>query len=385
MARQLARGLLALGILASGADAVAFSARGAARSSKSFGARVRYAALEEGRWVRGRAFPLVVTPADASAMDPVPLVRDCRHDIDRLLSKHGAVLFRRFRVEDAERFSAFVKALDYEPFPYVGGAAVRTVVADRVFTSNESPPSEPIPFHCEMAQVPRNPGKIFFYCEVPAAVGGQTPILHCGELLESLRGSHPAFVEKLQRHGVRYVRVMPEEDDPASALGRSWRSAFQAPGEASREDARRVAEAVMRAEGFDWEWLPDGSCRTITKPLPAVWAQERGGAAHGAARTAYPDALFNQIVAAYTGWTDSRNVPEEAVLLADGGGADGNGSLLPEALMRTYVRTHFEHEVAFMWEKGDVLLLDNRQVMHARRTFERPRRTLASLAADHLA
>jgi D-xylose reductase len=35
--------------------------------------------------------------------------------------------------------------------------------------------------------------------------------------------------------------------------------------------------------------------------------------------------------------------------------------------------------VAFAWEKGDVLILDNRKAMHSRETFEGPRRVLASL------
>jgi len=44
------------------------------------------------------------------------------------------------QVPDANSFSAFIKTLDYEEQPYIGGNAVRRVVAERVFTSNESPP-----------------------------------------------------------------------------------------------------------------------------------------------------------------------------------------------------------------------------------------------------
>ena len=38
--------------------------------------------------------------------------------------------------------------------------------------------------------------------------------------------------------------------------------------------------------------------------------------------------------------------------------------------------------MAFKWEKGDVILIDNRTVMHSRRPFEGPRRILASLVLD---
>ena len=58
---------------------------------------------------------------------------------------------------------------------YVGGAAVRKLVVGRetgdaelndmqILTTNESPPSEPIPFHHELAQTPDAPDHICFYC-----------------------------------------------------------------------------------------------------------------------------------------------------------------------------------------------------------------------------
>ena len=57
---------------------------------------------------------------------------------------------------------------------YVGGAAVRKLVIGRetdtelndmqILTTNESPPSEPIPFHHELAQTPDAPDHICFYC-----------------------------------------------------------------------------------------------------------------------------------------------------------------------------------------------------------------------------
>lgn len=55
-------------------------------------------------------------------------------------------------MDSPERFNDFVESFGFENFPYVGGAAVRRQLAPRVFTTNESPPSEKIPFHHEMAQ-----------------------------------------------------------------------------------------------------------------------------------------------------------------------------------------------------------------------------------------
>lgn len=62
-----------------------------------------------------------------------------------------------------------VTSFGFDSLPYVGGAAVRYQLAERVFTTNESPPSEKIPFHHEMAQVPKFPTKLFFSCQVRVA------------------------------------------------------------------------------------------------------------------------------------------------------------------------------------------------------------------------
>ena len=78
---------------------------------------------------------------------------------------HGAVLLRGWDASPEDFADAF-EGLELSKFPYVGGAAPRhMVVRDVVYTTNESPPSEPIPFHHEMAQVPNPPNYVSFYCE----------------------------------------------------------------------------------------------------------------------------------------------------------------------------------------------------------------------------
>jgi hypothetical protein len=66
----------------------------------------------------------------------------------------------------------------------------------------------------------------------------------------------------------------------------------------------------------------------------------------------------------------------------EGGEEAGEGRYLDAAAIEEAARVMQEVCVAFPWRRGDVLLLDNRTVMHARRSFEGPRRILASLARD---
>lgn len=306
--------------------------------------------LPEQREVRGRAFPLVLGP-DGS-FDPAV----CRDAILGLARDHGGILFRGFDVPSPEAFATFVETLRIENMPYVGGAAVRTpIVGDRVFTANESPPGEPVPFHHEMAQVPEPPAYIFFYGDRPSVSGGETPIVLSHEVYSCFLEEFPGCCEAVEAHGIQYIRVMPEVDDPSSSIGRSWKATFQV-------DSRVDAEAVMRQLGTRWKWLEDGNLKTITATVPAIRRDPRTGEKQ----------FFNSMVAAYKGWVDARNDPKQAVRLGNGGAIDATAMEALYVFMR-------EHCVAIPWEKNDVLMLDNGLVLHARNPFVPPRRILASI------
>ena len=70
--------------------------------------------------------------------------------------------------------------------------------------------------------------------------------------------------------------------------------------------------------------------------------------------------FFNQIFAAHRGWTDDLNKPGQSVVFGDG------GEMTWEA-MAMMARVFEEESVVVPWCVGDVLLIDNLQVMHSRR------------------
>ena len=152
-----------------------------------------------------------------------------RYDIEARLAATGALLFRGFPIDSAEHFAKFVEALGYPNFAYqgAGGNAVReNVVGDRVFTANESPPDRVIPFHHELAQTPVFPHRVLFFCDIPAATGGATPLLDSHRVYTRIRDQLPEFMEELETKGVRYTRVMTRDDRPDSAVGRGWAGTF---------------------------------------------------------------------------------------------------------------------------------------------------------------
>jgi alpha-ketoglutarate-dependent taurine dioxygenase len=304
----------------------------------------------------GIPFPQVLQPrlqSDSASL--VEAISKNKAWLEVQLERSGAILFRGFNVSTAADFDAVVKAFDYEELPYVGGAAPRSSVVGRVFTSNESPPDQKIPFHHEMAQVPEYPGKVFFYCEVEPAEGGETPILPSHLAYERMEKEWPEFVQKLLKEGLLYTRVLGEGDDPSSPIGRGWQSTFLTKDRLEAE--KRASKLGMRLE-----WLADG-VKTVSGPIPAVKTDE----------LRHRPVWFNSMVAAYTGWEDARNDPVKAVKF-------GDGTPLPKEAVMACLQILAEESVSIPWHHGDVLLLDNIAVQHARKSFIPPRRVLASLA-----
>ncbi|XP_065615634.1 clavaminate synthase-like protein At3g21360 [Quercus suber] len=308
----------------------------------------------------GIQFPLVLSPNPKSQTPPSSLslftqaIKTEKTFLDSVLHKSGAVLLRGFPVNTASDFNDVVEAFGFEELPYVGGAAPRSNVVGRVFTTNDSPPDQKVPFHHEMSQVTTFPSKLFFFCEVEPGSGGETPIVLSHLVYEKMKERHPEFVERLEEHGLLYTRVIEEDDDLSSQIGRGWKSTF------FTKD-KSVAEERAANVGTKLEWLED-SVKTIMGPLPAIKFD----------KTRQRKIWFNTMVAAYIGWEDARNDPVKAVTF-------GDGKPLPADIIYDCLNILEEESVAFPWQKGDVLLLDNWAVLHSRRSFDPPRCILASL------
>lgn len=304
-------------------------------------------------------FPFVYVCRDANGtlQDAVDWVNENRSELKELASKHGAVLFRDFPVENVEGFDAMIQALSMENFPYKKSLsnAVRVNRTERVFSANEAPPEVQIFFHHEMAQTPLFPRWILFSCEIASEQGGATPICRSDVLFEQLQKRCPEFAAACEQRGLSYTNVMPDADDAKSGMGRSWRSTLGV-------DTKEAAEDRLRELGYSWEWLEDGNLRATTPPLPAVSETSDGR-----------KVFFNQLIAAFCGWKDERNDPSKAIRHGDG---------TPLDVDAVKVAAELAEEIAFdlQWQVGDVVLVDNTIAMHARRPFVGTRKVVASLA-----
>lgn len=307
----------------------------------------------------GLSFPLVLQCRGPAPLDAVTgWLAENRHRLAEQASAQGAILFRGFPLTTAEDFDRFVAALDWPNFAYDESLsnAVRVNRTERVFTANEAPPTVAIFLHHEMAQTPIYPSRLFFFCEQAAEEGGATPLCRSDVLWERVVERSPGFARDCLEKGLRYTNVMPSANDPNSGMGRGWQSTLRA-------ETRAQAEERLKSLGYSWEWQADRCVRATTPVLPAVRELPDGRRS-----------FFNQLIAAYCGWKDTRNDPSKSITFGDGSPLDGAA-----AMQAAEMADELTFDVP--WQPGDVALVDNYVTMHGRRTFRGTRKVLASLVA----
>ncbi|GHA02510.1 taurine catabolism dioxygenase TauD/TfdA family protein [Arenicella chitinivorans] len=283
-----------------------------------------------------------------------------QQELETELAQSGALLFRGFPVVDAESFDTFSDAFGYPSFTYQESLsnAVRINFTKRVFTANEAPKDVEIFLHHEMAQTPKSPQKLFFFCKSAADQGGATPLCRSDMLFAGLEAADAELAAKFASLGLLYTTHMPAEDDHASGQGRSWRSTMSA------QDITE-AEAKLAGMGYTWEWDSNGGLRATTPVLPAVLTLENG-----------TRVFYNQLIAAYLGWQGVRENPSRAITF-------GDGSAIPREGLDLIVDLAQKYTFDLQWQDGDVALVDNKLTMHGRRPYsgERKREVLVALAA----
>jgi len=307
---------------------------------------------------KGQPFPLALEVKTTNLEEVCAWACDNAAEIEAQASKHGAVLMRGLPLASPEDFDAVVTAFGFPNFSYEESLsnAYRINYTPRVFSANEAPPEVTIFLHHEMAQTPIYPSKLLFFCQTAPDEGGATPICRSDILWEHLCDQHADFAAACRDKGLKYSLTMAEEADKDSGMGRSWQSTFSA-------DSREAAEARMSDLGYSWHWQDNGDLRVTTPVLPAVRDLGDG-------RTSF----FNQLIAAFKGWKDTRNDPSRSITFGD------DSPLNPDDVAKAH---ELADEATFdiPWKNGDLALVDNYTAMHGRRTFKGTRKVLASLVA----
>jgi alpha-ketoglutarate-dependent taurine dioxygenase len=300
--------------------------------------------------------PLVVRPT-VSGVDLVGWAERNREFIEARLARHGALLFRGFGIRTADEFGEFVKAVCGELMEYRERSSPRTEVGDQIYTSTDYAEDQSIFPHNEHSYSRTFPLKLFFCCTTPALTGGQTPLVDTRKIFERLRPQvRERFVEK------KWMLVR----NYGNGFGLPWQTVFQTSDRATVEDYCRRATIEV-------EWKSDGGLRT-RQVRPVVIEHPRTGEL----------AWFNH--ATFFHVTTLEPAMRET-LLSEFSEKDlptnsyyGDGSPIEASVLDELRGAYLQEMVAFPWESGSVVLLDNVLTSHARTPFSGPRQILFAMA-----
>jgi alpha-ketoglutarate-dependent taurine dioxygenase len=307
------------------------------------------------RFAPGQELPLVLEPA-TNGVDIRAWARESRPWIDQKLAQHGGLLFRGFDLRSVEDFEGLVRDIRGDLLEYKERSSPRSQVAGNVYTSTDHPPSQPIFLHNENSYQSAWPLYIFFYCHTAPQEGGETPIADTRAVYDRL----PAEVRRRFEKGWMYVRNF------GGGFGLDWRTVFQT-------DDRRTVEEYCRENGIGIEWREGDRLRTrAIRPATAV--HPRTGE-----KIWFNHATFFHVSTLEPEIRDALTVElEEGDLPANTYYADGS-PIEPETLA-TLRDAYARETVKFSWQQGDLLMLDNMMVAHARAPFRGPRKILVAMA-----
>jgi hypothetical protein len=305
----------------------------------------------------GDRFPLVVTPAVGRGA-PVELdawAAEHRAFLVNSLHAHGALLFRGFGLATAEDFERVASAIVPELFGEYGDLP-REGTSSRVYGSTPYPANKSILFHNESSHLPRWPLKQFFFCVKPSETGGETPLLDCREVARVLdRKIYDTFAEK----GLVYVRNFCEGIDV------SWQDFFKTTDKA-------VVEKACKDGGMECEWVKGRQLRI----------KQRGRAIAKHPVTG-DTVFFNQVQLHHPYCLDPATRKSLVALFKEEGLPRnvhyGDGTRIEDATMAALDALYWKTAKAFPWNGGDIVMLDNMLVAHARKPFTGTRKIVVAM------
>ena len=313
--------------------------------------------VKTGFLTSGDTYPLVLTPASTGEgrVDLAAWAAQHREYLGRNLLAHGAMLFRGFNISGPADFEHVAGAVCPELFGEYGDLP-REGVSGKVYGSTPYPANQAILFHNESSHLPRWPLKQFFACLQASATGGETPILDCRELARVLDKS---ILDRFAEKGLIYVRNFCEDIDV------SWQNFF-------KTDDKKVVEKLCTDGGMTCEWVRGRTLR-VKQRARAVSKHPKTG----------ETVFFNQVQLHHPYCLDPATRKSLVMLFKEEGLPRnvyyGDGSKIEDATMAELDRVFWKTAKSFPWQTGDMIMLDNMLIAHARKPYTGPRKIIVAM------
>lgn len=292
--------------------------------------------------------------------------------ITELLLKRGALMLRGFPIHTADDFINIIEILNFGKFVnYIGGDSPRDRVKNKVYTSTDAPPEFHIPLHQELSYIKAFPKHIYFFCETPPTSGGETIIADARKVTLSL---DMKIIEQFQAKGLTYISHYFFKDKLLEFINRYKRS-HKTWMEVFETDDKKQVEDICKKNEIEWQWLPKDWLQ-MRQNRPALLQHPQTKETVWFNQAHIYD--FNPKLLGLFNYLGTRLVyARPNTRLHDI--RFGNGERLPRKHLYHILDVLNHQTVAFPWQQGDVMILDNILAMHGRAPFTGKRRILTAL------
>lgn len=271
--------------------------------------------------------------------------------VAELFTEHGVVLFRGLSLDDA-RFCELTSVF-CTSFGRIGGTLRAAYNEDgSLFEVTEG--NHALKLHSEFAHSPNRPDIVWFWCVRPADRDGETLLLDGTEVPRALSTEARTLLDRCR---LRYTHQLPN---------RLWRSVFPVENPAECEAYLRSYDGVSQVR-FD-----ASDTLRYEYVVPAILNARNGDRA----------AFVNSIQILTATW-EGPEEKDRAVVFSSHPNDNPNafsmsiafedGTSLPKALLDEIDQVTETLVFAHRLEAGEVLMLDNSRMQHARRAFLGPR------------
>jgi len=300
--------------------------------------------------------PLIIRP-EIRGLNLGAWAESNRDYIEEQLLKHGAILFRGFNVNGAVEFESFIKTLYGELLEYNERSSPRSQVSGNIYTSTDYPADQSIFLHNENSYQQTWPMRLFFYCSIPASSGGETPIADCRKIFDRIPSDiRQRFIEK----GWMYMRNFGD------GFGLPWQTVFQT-------DDKFLVEAHCRKNGIEVEWKSENRLRTrAVRPAASRHPKTGEMVWFNHATFFHVSTLESSVRDSMLALFTEEDLPSNTYY--------GDGSRIEPDVLESLRDAYQKETRMFLWEAGDVMMIDNMLVAHGRAPFTGERKVLVGMA-----
>lgn len=303
------------------------------------------------------SLPVIIEP-NIQELDLISWAESNSDLIEKLLSKHGGILFRNFKVNSVKSFQQFIQSTSNGEFlSYQDGSSPRTLIQENIYTSTDYPAAQSIFPHSELSYANTWPLKIYFYCLQPAEQGGETPIADIRQVCDRIS---PKTRDRFRAKQVMYVRNFGDR------LGLSWQKAFQT------TNVQEV-ENYCQNNGINIEWKVGSKLQTC-QVRPAIVNHPKTG----------ETIWFNHAAFFHVSTLEPKI---RQTLLAEFSESElpyntyyGDSSAIEPEVLEEIRSAYHQETVTFSWQAGDILMLDNMLTAHGRKPFIGSRKVVVGMA-----